>query len=452
MKKHIAILMTIIIFTMIPLNTFADNINSEYLDVKVGSSREISGFITLTSDNGFNLYEKYDLGYEILQIDEDTIVVIANRDNWFDIMDLSNNLLASIPGDGSIVIGSGEYFESIVKVEANKYRDFITFLIKGNKIDIINHIDMEHYLYGVVPREIPASSPMEALKAQSVVARSYAYRNLNKHVKDGYDLCDTTHCQVYKAFDNEHPATNQAVSDTYGDYVTYNGNIVETPYHSTSGGYTESSVNSWGGNLPYLISVEDSFSSNSPNSSWKENISLSDMTSKLSAAGINVGEVLDFKLLTTTQANRVMDLKVVGSLGEQTILGTKLQTILGLKSRWFTIDKEGEGSSTTKVYVVDGNSIYPKEMDINSAYIIDGKSTTQVNRSAVSRAISIDRTSSIGSTYSTTPTSFVINGRGYGHGVGMSQYGAIEMAKQGYNYYDIITHYYTGVEVTNIGK
>jgi stage II sporulation protein D len=167
-----------------------------------------------------------------------------------------------------------------------------------------------------------------------------------------------------------------------------------------------------------------------------------------------VGQLLNIEILETSDSNRVLSLKVIGSKGEKIINGTNLRNILGtstLKSTLFTINKEG-GNEDKKVYVIDGNSMYPREINLNSTYIVDGKNEIGVNRSAVSRALSIDRTSTIGSTYTSTPSSFVFNGRGYGHGVGMSQYGAREMANQGYNYYDIITHYYNGVEILNIGK
>ncbi len=453
MIKMKIILVLTLILSILPLDVYSDKLNNEYLKVKIGSSKNISDSAILESENGFYLYETYDLGDEIEHIKDKLIIITMDSSGRILISDEDNDIITKISGDGSILIGSTDFFDSIVEVENNKYRDYITFITKDNNYSIINYVEMEHYLFGVVPREIPASSPEEALKAQAVVARSYAYKNMSKHISEGYNLCDTTHCQVYKGFDNEHPSTNKAVVDTYGDYVTYNGVVVETPYHSNSGGYTESSVNSWGGNLPYLTSVEDRFSVNSPNSTWTVNVSLYDMQSKLLTAGIDIGQIKNLELLSTTETGRVKDLKIVGSLGERVIKGTELQSILGLKSRTFTISSAGK-SSDKKVYVLDGTSFFPREIDLQTAYIQDNSNYVSVNRSTVSRAISKDRTSNLTSTYTSTydPLSFTIDGKGYGHGVGMSQYGAMEMAKQGYNYYDIITHYYSGVEILNLGK
>lgn len=449
MRKNILILIIVLALTLVPLTTYGEYMDINYLDIKVGSSINIAENITLSSENGFFLYEKHDVGREIFAIRNDNIIIDENNGD-IDILDTYGEVLYTIPGDGSIVIGSGDYNNSIVKVSQNRYRDYITFLVK-DVIEVINHIEVEHYLYGVVPKEIPAGSPFEALKAQAIVARSYAYANMDKHSKDGYNLCDTTHCQVYKAYDNEHPSTNQAIDETYGEFVTYDGAIIETLYHSNSGGMTVSSVDAWGGNKPYLISVVDEFSSNSPYSTWTVEIPTKDIEGKLLEAGIYVGEINTFEITKVTDSNRVHSLKVVGTLGEKTITGVQLQTILGLKSRWFTIDNYG-GSSKTDVYAIDGSSIKPVVIDLSNAYIIDASNYTTVSRSTVNRAISSDRTGSVGSTYATSTDKFVINGRGYGHGVGMSQYGAIEMAKLGYNYEQIITHYYSGVEISNIGK
>ena len=455
MKKHISVfIILLIIFSIFPKDIYGNIVDSNYIDVKISNSRNISELITLSSNNGFNLYEKSDKGSEIYNISDNSIIISTNMEGSINILNSFNEIITTIPGDGSIVIGSGDKFDSKVQVEKNKYRDYITFMIKGDKINIINHIDVEHYLYGVVPREIPASSQLEALKAQAVVARSFAYANINKHINEGFNLCDTTHCQVYGGYDNEHPSTNQAVIETYGDYVTYNGSIISALYHSNSGGYTEASVDVWGGNSPYLTAVEDRFSINSPNSTWSIKMSPREIEDKLIASNIFVGSLIDIKVLEVSDANRVLSLKVIGSSSEKDLKGTQLRTIFGatlLKSTWFTINKEG-GDSNTKVYVMDGNGGSPSEVNLKNAHIIDGKNKITVSRSEVSRAMSSNRTSTIGQLFTSTPDAFVIDGKGYGHGVGMSQYGAMEMAKQGYNYEEIITHYYKGVEITNSGK
>ena len=317
---------------------------------------------------------------------------------------------------------------------------------------MINHIQLENYLYGVIPKEMPASWPIESLKAQAVASRSFAVANMNKHIKEGFNLCDGTDCQVYKAYDNEHPNTNRAVNETRGIYAYYNGKVANTTYHSTSGGYTEDSSIAWGGSVPYLIAIEDIYSAGESAKNWSITMTPAEISNKLLSSGINIGQVQDIEISKTSDSNRVLELNIVGSLGAKIIKGNQLRTIFGntiMKSTLFNIDKVGD-SSTKKIYVIDGSSRYPVEIQVNSAYILDAKGNNKPNRSIVSRAISNEITSSIGESMVLGPASFVFNGKGYGHGVGMSQHGAMEMAKLGFNYEDIIKHYYSGVDIINI--
>ena len=446
MKKIIQVL-TICFFINILLANIsygAEN-KMDFLDIKIGNSTDYFKQYTLESNTGFKFYEKRNKNLEVYNIQDEMVYASLNIYGEIEIISLENEIIYSIPSDGSIIIGS----ESLVKVDKNKYRDYIIFLERDNKLSLINHINMEHYLYGVVPKEMPASWPVESLKAQAVVARSFALSNLNKHAKEGFNLCDTTDCQVYKAYDNEHPNTNQAVDETKGEYVYYNGKVASTPYHSTSGGYTEDSSVAWGGSIPYLIPVYDVYSEGTASNIWSINITPLEIKNKLSTIGINIGDIKDIIILNTSSANRVVELKIVGSNGDHIMNGNKMRTLLGnttMKSTWFEIDKKGQ-NLTKKVYVIDDNLRNPVEVNINSTYILDGKSNTSSNRNNVSRAIGSDRTINIEQTLSITPTTFIFNGKGYGHGVGMSQFGAMEMAKLGYKYEDIIKHYYTGVEI-----
>lgn len=454
MKKRIVtlIIFTLLFITTMNIPTFAFEAEVDFLNVKIGSSMDLNKEYTLTSDSGFNLYEVDNKQWPINYIEDLVIKVRLNFAGEIEIFNVSDEYLYTIPSDGSIIIGPGTMFQTTLNVDKNNYRDYITFISKENKISLINHINIENYLYGVVPKEMPAGWPMEALKAQAIVARSFALANMNKHKQEGFNLCDSTCCQVYRAYDNENPNTNQAVNETKGIYVFYNGKVASTPYHSTSGGYTEDSAIAWGGSLPYLVPIHDVYSEGQSANNWSLKVSPLEIGNKLLLKGINIGQIQDVQILKTSSANRVLELKIVGSLGEEIISGNNLRTLLGnttMKSTWFDIDKVGEGLEK-KIYVMDGISRYPVEIKVNSAYILDGKGYSSPNRTLVSRAVSKDRTASIGESMSITPTSFVFSGKGYGHGVGMSQYGAMEMAKLGFNYEDIIKHYYNGVDIINL--
>lgn len=454
MKRLLCMLIIATVFLgAMPLNSYGENY-VDFIDVKIEQNTELNNTIRLYSDYGFYLYEKYSKDRDILDIADFEIHVLGNSVGEIEIYSVNGLLLTTIPADGSVIIGSQDINNSIIKVDENRYRDYITFLVNGSNVIIINHIYIENYLFGVVPREIPASAPTDALRAQAIVARSYTYTTLNKHINDGYNLCSTIDCQVYGGYEWEHPATNQAIIDTCGEYITYDGSIVNTPYHSSSGGYTESNENVWGGKLPYLVAIEDEFSTNAPNSNWSIKLTPRDLGSKLAANGINVGDVKDLKILEATVSDRVEEIKITGTTGEEVITGKKFRDIIGstvLKSTLFSIDREGS-SEIKKVYVIDGSGQAPKEVSLNGMYIIDGYNKKTVSRNSTSRVRGSESSTNIEGTVTATATTFTFQGKGYGHGVGLSQYGAIEMAKLGYNYDEIIRHYYSGVEITNLGK
>ena len=454
MKKTLCILLILSIFVgLYPYRTYAEFDYIDYIDVKIESNKKYGEKVNLYSEDGFNIYDRNDKAYELLNIDDREIYLLGDGFGKVEIYDSYGDLITTMPADKSIIIGSGDIDNSIIKVDENRYRDYITFLDNGSNLLVINHIHIENYLFGVLAREIPANSPIDALRAQAVVARSFAYTSVNKHIDEGFNLCGSTHCQVYGGYEWEHPNTNQAILDTYGDYISYDGQIANTPYHSNSGGYTESSENVWGGKLPYLVSVEDEYSLNSPNSSWSVNLTPRELADKLSANGIDVGDVTDLQILETSKSDRVEMVRIVGSKGEELISGSELRTILGvssIKSTLFSVNKEGS-SDTKKAYIIGANG-QAKEVNLSGMYIIDANNRTTVNRNTSNRARGEDSFTNLEGTISVKPTSFTFEGKGYGHGVGMSQYGAIEMAKLGYNYIEIIEHYYNGVDVINLGK
>jgi stage II sporulation protein D len=178
------------------------------------------------------------------------------------------------------------------------------------------------------------------------------------------------------------------------------------------------------------------------------------MSSKLISGGIDVGELIDMEVLEISEGKRVLKLKIKGSSKDEIISGSKLRTILGnneIKSTFFNINKEGI-SSNVKTYIMDGNSIKPIEVNLSNATIIDGRDVKTILKTGTTTALGENSAKSITNNYATSPTSFTFEGKGYGHGVGMSQYGAMEMAKQGYNFEEILKYYYTGVDIINSGQ
>lgn len=263
----------------------------------------------------------------------------------------------------------------------------------NNGITAINYVPLEDYLASVVGGEVPANWPAEALKAQAVAARSYALYKRRHQSNALYDLEDTTASQVYKGLESETNTTRHAVTSTEGQVLTYNNRIIEAVFHSSSGGHTENVEDVWSSPRPYLVGVRD-FDRGAPVFQWTEVFSQSDISNKISS----VGKVLSMTPERTTPQGRVAAMRIEGSRGSKVIDGDELRRVLDLRSSLFTVVPQ-----------------YGSSKSSNSA-----------------------------------PISFQINGRGFGHGVGLSQWGSYFLALQGYNYRQILGHYYRNTTLAKI--
>lgn len=269
-----------------------------------------------------------------------------------------------------------------------KYRGNAILDPVGGEIIITNSVPLEKYLYSVVPSEVPSSWPEEALKAQAVCARTYVIREMIARAKEPFDVDKTTASQVYSGMDRETPRTTKAVEDTTGTIILYESKPIQAFFHSNAGGYTEKPENVWATSLPYLDHVESNFDQDAPNYSWEDRIASVQMNRLLSSVG--VGYISDIRVLKRNLSQRVEILEVKGENGTLNIKGTDFRKMVGetkIKSLKFGIKKEAN--------------------------------------------------------------SFYIKGLGFGHGVGMSQWGAFGMAKNNTSYATILNHYYPG---TNLAK
>ncbi len=206
---------------------------------------------------------------------------------------------------------------------------------------IINHLSMQEYLYGVVPREIGGNSEFEAVKAQAILARTFASRNYNKRMSQGFNLCPTTDDQAYGGYEWEVKNSNKAVDETDGMVATYKGELIGGYYYSTSGGFTEAPENVWGGTYPYLKAVPDPYEPViEGNTTWEVTLTANEVREKLKKRDIDVGEIKDLVIEETAESGRVIKLKVVGTAGEKVLTKSATRTYLDLKSQWYTINDE----------------------------------------------------------------------------------------------------------------
>jgi stage II sporulation protein D len=211
-----------------------------------------------------------------------------------------------------------------------RYRGSIQVDVANGRLRAVNMVGLEHYLYGVVPSEMPYTWLPEALKAQAVVARSYA---LATRKTGAFDLYPDTRSQVYLGIDHEKASTNAAVDATAGKVVLYEGQVAKTFFFSTSGGRTASAEDVWGEAVPYLVSVPDPYDSISPHHDWGP---FAFTGTKLARVLKLPGRVVDLQP-ELNSSGRIRTVTVVGTRGSISVPGTDLRRRLKLRSTWFSV-------------------------------------------------------------------------------------------------------------------
>lgn len=283
-------------------------------------------------------------------------------------------------------------------VKGNTYRGDMKLIPSAysDGVTVVNAVSMEEYLCGVVPSEVSPSWHTDALRAQAVAARTYAMYHRDGYRNAGYDVTDDTRSQVYRGTSVEAAATDQAIKDTAGEVITYDGKPIDAVFHSNGGGYTENSENVWGSRVPYLRGVAEE-SSSVLDKAWTKTVT-TDAFGK--AAGVGTLKSIELSKLKKGQtkakdrgiSGRVISVKVTGSKGTKTLTGDDVQSAFGLSSTLFDISVKGKNVNIT--------------------------------------------------------------GYGAGHGLGLSQWGAEAMAAKkgnGKDYYKtILTHYFTGTKIEKI--
>lgn len=258
--------------------------------------------------------------------------------------------------------------------------------------NVINNVPLEEYIVGVLAGEMPIDFHIEALKAQAVASRSYVMVQMKRNANKEYDVVDTIMNQVYldkeylisvwkNTYEEKINKIKLAVLETKGEYISYDGEVAEAMFFSTSPGYTENSEEVFSSKVSYLRSVESSWDQISPVYQTTKTFELNEFYELLN---LEYSEDLNIDVTNKTSTGRVKKIKI----NNKEFTGSYISSKLNLKSTYFEILK-------------DGNKI-------------------------------------------------IINNKGYGHGVGMSQYGAEGMAQEGYNYEEILKHYYTNIEIKKI--
>jgi len=308
---------------------------------------------------------------------------------------------------------------SLVLLQQRRYRGRLQLLRQGAGLRAINHVSLETYLPSVVGSEMPASWPQSALRAQAVAARTYALRQ--RRPAEAFDLRATVSSQVYRGVESETDTTREAVAATRSQVLTYGGSLIEAVFHSSSGGTTEASGDLWAQQLPYLVAVRD-FDDHSPVRSWSERFG----PDQLSRSFAETGGLLNLQVLGRTTTGRLRQVRIEGPRGTLVLSGAQLRQRLGLRSTLVqlelvrTSDPVGSPEQQPQQPQQPQQSVLP----------LPPLPPLQWAEPQAPAAVTL-----------------VISGRGFGHGIGMSQWGAYGLARRGADHNAILSHYYPGTQL-----
>ena len=261
----------------------------------------------------------------------------------------------------------------------------------GKALQVINEIDLEEYVKGVVPSEMSAGWHAEALKVQAVATRTYAVHQRMMNGGRDYDLVASTQDQVYRGRYGVDPRVQQAVEATRGLILTYRNMPIFSAFSSTAAGPTEDAANVWAKDLPYLKGVECPFDASSPYYQWQTALKVADLIQTLRGQGIVVGDITAASIFSRSRAGRATRIRILHSEGELIIRGEELRRLVGY-------------------------TVIP---------------STQFDLQFLGREM-------------------VLSGRGAGHAVGLCQWGAKELAERGYSYHAILYYYFPGTELKDV--
>jgi len=373
-----------------------------------------SGKISLLSKN------------KTINLDRDSFYTLKVRDKNIEVISEKNNqilghffspLILKTKNNPfyvlGVVQGKGDFWQKSLD---NAYRGNLEIRLINGELEIINILNVEEYLYGVLPSEIYPSAPDAALKAQAVAARTVALGSIGRHKTRGYDFCSSVHCQAYKGMNVESPSTNKIINQTQGEAITFKGNFIETFYHANCGGALRGEVF---GKKDYLVAKFDReikksliLSPLEVNRWFKQtNSSFCSLTKRESSFRWQIiYDAQDFELIFGYPISELREIKIINK-GES----------LHLDAIEFVLKQESK--------IIKGDLNIRKYFGglRSNAFFIDLKYRKQGAKRIADKLI--------------------IWGSGFGHGVGMCQEGAQGMAEQGFSYQEILTHYYEGVEV-----
>ncbi|MDP3544182.1 MAG: SpoIID/LytB domain-containing protein [Elusimicrobiota bacterium] len=358
--------------------------------------------------------------------------------------------VAAVPADAALLRPLEPKTSTFTLEDNRAYRGDLELALHGGRrtIRVVNIIGLEDYTHGVVSAEMPQRAPLEALKAQAVVARSHALyikTVTRRHRKEGYDLCDEQHCQVYGGRRAETERTRAVVVDTRGKVATYKGKPAHVIYSSHCSGRTQSGADIGWGDVPYWKSVDDSHDHQAPpatplelrlflsdwpkgfdrpsayvhpaHARWTRAIPAADLEEKLNRK-FKIGSLRGLRVLRRVPSGHVKSLLIIGSKSSKVLRDEMaIRSLLGV------------GSLRSTMFVVDTE--YRK---------VFSRATKPAKGKKAAKAVS-----------TLVPETFVFRGGGWGHAVGLCQSGAMGRAEAGQDFETIVRAYFVGVDIGKLG-
>ena len=344
---------------------------------------------------------------------------------------------------------SMEREDRLIEINNRRYRGVVeVFRTQGSTgVTAVNILPVDDYVYGLMARDISPEWPEHALKAQAVATRTFALYNVGKHKNDGFDLCASSDCLVYEGQTGEDIRIAKAVKDTRGIVLTHQGYLAAAYYHLSGGGYTENSENVWSKAYPYLRGVPDP-DQTSPYYQWQKRISPTELEALLKAQGYTIGTLTAIEISKRTTApmnvpdrgvsGRIRTITFIGKDGVVALTGEKFQQLLSVPSTLFDL------KVAVPIASIDSN--------ITDSYGDRDTKQIQINLPpSASGGLLTDKEGIHRITGQKNETIF-IDGFGWGHGVGLSQWGAKTMAEKAINpgadyYISILKHYYQDIKI-----
>lgn len=400
---------------------------------------------------------------EVIDLEEQTLVFSYTRENAEGKIKL--NGLASFRGPLLLQEQANEGINKIV-LNDTAYRGELEIRINAGEsfLTVINILDIESYLYGVVPREVSADWAEEggkaALEAQAIVARTFSMFYRGRHANRGFDLTDTQFCQVYGGYSSEQVATTLAVDETRGKVVTHAGSLIPTFYSATVGGYTEASENVWLNPLPFLETKPDPYDDPlnqqlltgeltypwspfiHPRALWEKTHVVAEMRNLPARSGSStieesIGETRDI-VVRHFPSGRVDTVYITGERGTEVLSRERARLNLRLPSQMFTVRSNAQVWVKGLQQIVMHNSL-------EDIPVMTGDGLSKIVFSGNNRAYVLGAAG----VYNTfvRPTEYHFQGQGWGHGVGMSQSGAFNRSKAGHSVEEILGFYFPGTAI-----